>query len=538
MLRRNVSLLFLAILFTGCGGAPGPMDGGTELADATVADPQRALGLAPLDHLNSLSADPTAIIPVSALEADYETVFGSLSQTLGVTETTPQVVADIHFIASQPETGFFDLAKKPILNNPLGVTGVSFQPVNYDTTVSLPGGNQTFHVSGGLLMPVGISKAQVKGIVVYFHGTTFNNAQVGSTFAGSGETQLVAQVFASAGYIVIIPDYVGQGVDFVHVHPYVLYPKVSAQTAADMLAAVKPKLTTQYGFSGTDTLKLFSMGYSEGGSYALWFNQYLSSTPAAVDPFYRLTHSVGLEGAYSASEVTFGFLFDDVRSDQGNTYNIQSQSLTNSVKAILSADAFLSYAAYSGGGDFSAVFQPDFFAMKATPGVAQNDCNVNGTQLSIADAFALPGATIASQLLSCALGKSANGARFPDRLNVSYSTQNSVKALVSTALFTPGPLAQLKAALSAADADLSAVADAGVSIVTLDQDSVVVPNNFDALLAKFPSKIKNALKIDHTQLQVLSALSPSLRKAVFVPVDHMHGLVYEYLYALHIFNGF
>lgn len=513
------------------------------LEQATLNNPELAVRFAPGESLKARRAgvNNATQLSVADLEADYETLFGSLSDSLGVTLSTPQVAADITFIAAQAGTGRFNLLNKPILNNPLGVTGVSFQSLEYDTTVPLPGGNRTFHVSGGLLIPQGITKAQVKGVVVYFHGTTFNKSQVPSHYEGNVETQLMAEVFASQGYVVVMPDYVGQGVDWQDAHPYVLYPQVSAKTAADMLTAVKPTLVTSLGLlPGDPALKLFSVGYSEGGSYSLWFNQFLSSNPALLDPLYALTHSVGIEGAYNTSTITYGYLFDDVSFRRGNTYNIQTQGLTNLVKPILSADAFLSYAVYSNASDFSSIFQSDFFAMTATPASLQPGANVNGQQLTIQQAFALPNTTISTQVLIAALGKTNNGATYPglETLLLPFTTNNSINSLVSTTLLTPAFQTNLLQVLRAADLDLSAVANQGVSIVSLDQDSVVTPNNFDDLLQRFPSKIRNSYKVDHTQLQVLSPFSQALGRQVFVPTDHLHALIYEFLYALNTFNQF
>lgn len=556
-LRRTIKLALLATALSGCGNSGDTIVPSTavpnnsppttlqaRLDQALLADPARAVQLVPTDHLNPLGGgapkgDSTAKVSVSTLESDYEILFGSLSESLGVTLTTPQVAADIRFIACQPGTGFFDLNKKPILNNPLGVTDVSFQALEYDTTVPLPGGDRTFHVSGGLLTPDGIDKSKVKGVLVYFHGTTFNNSQVPSHYEGNVETELMAEVFASQGYIVVMPDYIGQGVDYQDVHPYVLYPKVSAQTAVDMLKAVKPRLITRYGIlPGDKALKLFSVGYSEGGSYSLWFNQYLSSNPGLLDSFYQLTHSVGLEGAYSTSEVIFGYLFEDVTTDSGNKFNIQTQAITNVVKPLLSADAFLSYATYSLASDFGSVFYQEFFDMKATLPVRQSECNINGVQVNVAQAFSYSNTTISGPLLYAGLGKTNNGKTYLGLFGLLTSSNNSVRSLVSSTLLTQAPLAALLQVLVSADSDLSAVASGGVSIVSLDQDSVVSPNNFDKLLAKYPSKIKNAYKIVHTDLQILAPFSPQIGQAVFVPTDHLHALIYEFLYALNTFNEF
>ncbi|MEY4504049.1 MAG: hypothetical protein RL154_342, partial [Pseudomonadota bacterium] len=276
-------------------------------------------------------------ITTAELETMYEDHFCQLNAKQGITLNTKQCQDNINFIKNQSDTGNFNLNAKPILNNPLGIKSVSFMPINYSTTVPLPSGDKTFNVSGGLIMPNDINKSSIKGVAVYFHGTTFNKSSVGSNWCNP-ETQLVAAVFASQGYIVVMPDYVGQGVDWQDVHPYVLYPKVSAKTAADMLSSVKSTIQTKYGMSDSDALKLFSFGYSEGGAYSLWFNTYLRDNPSIVSNFYSLTHSVGMEGAYNTSTVIKNFLFDNVTDKQQNTYNIQRTMLTDAVKPLLSAD--------------------------------------------------------------------------------------------------------------------------------------------------------------------------------------------------------
>jgi hypothetical protein len=96
----------------------------------------------------------------------------------------------------------------------------------------------------------------------------------------------------------------------------------------------------------------------------------------------------------------------------------------------------------------------------------------------------------------------------------------------------------LDRALAAADVNLTPSANGGVSIITLAKDSVVTPNNFDALLKAYPGKIANAIKLDENDFMVVSGVSGQLGRAVWVPTDHMHGLIYEFVYALHIFNTY
>jgi hypothetical protein len=517
-----------------------PVSDETAIAVASTSDPATSTQLSPVKHLDPLQPPPPpdgngrTIIPVATLEANYETVFCGLSQSLGVTLHSPQSLEKIAFIASQEATGHFDLLAHPISNNPLGVTGVSFEAIDYDTTVTLPPGVRTFHVSGGLLMPVGIDRTKVKGIVVYFHGTTFNKSMVGSSW-DSGETQLMAELFASQGYIVAIPDYVGQGIDWQDVHPYVLYPTVSAKTAVDMLAAVKPLIRARFGFlDQAGTLKLFSAGYSEGGSYSVWFNSFISSTPGVLDAFYTLIHSVGMEGAYDTRLTTKNYLFHDVNKQNGNPFNIQSQFLVNIVKPLLSADAFLSYATWSQNSDYLSIVNEKFFNLECDPLLPQSLCDVGGQNISIAQAFAMPDTNVSTPILSAALGKRGNGATYP--FDLPFAEMNSINALVTSQLLEPPAQLALDQTLRAADADLTPVAARGVSIFSLAQDSVVVPNNFDQLLALYPSKIDTAIKVDEKFLPIVSPFSSAVGHAVFVPADHLHGLIYEFIYALHVFD--
>lgn len=557
-LAASIAIVALA----GCGGGgngadPQPPD--VALLQAHVDHPDVTTQIAPTVHLQTLSqpaviarsatSDPSCpstsavseslLATVADLESDYETKFCQLNAAHGVTLDSPQCVANITYIKQQPGTGNFDLAAKPILKNALGVTGVQFQTVNYSTTVTLPQGDKTFAVSGGLMLPQGIPAAKVKGVVTYFHGTTFNKCMVGSNYTGNGETRLAAQVFASQGYIVVIPDYVGQGVDYNDVHPYVLYPQVSARTAVDMLAAVAPTIRAQYQLDPGAKLKLFSAGYSEGGAYSVWFSIYLNDQPSMLDPLYQLKHSVGMEGAYNTSTVTKGYLFDNVAQGGGNPYNIQTQAITNVVKPLLGADALLSYATYQRGGDMASVFNSDFYGLICSSPLPPSACYVNGSQQNMATAFAQQDFNAAMPILSAALNKSANGASYPGPLELLYSSKNAVNPLVSATFLSTAGQAQLDMALKAADVDLSRLPDRAVTIASLDQDSVVTPNNFKSLQTTYPAKLRNAYFIPASQIQVVSPLSYYIQKnPSYVDVDHFQALVYEFLYALNTFNQF
>jgi hypothetical protein len=67
-----------------------------------------------------------------------------------------------------------------------------------------------------------------------------------------------------------------------------------------------------------------------------------------LDKFYKLKGSVGLEGAYDVSGVTYEFLIKPVgRILRKNDFNIKYQVLTNAAKPALTNEVLASYLAYS-----------------------------------------------------------------------------------------------------------------------------------------------------------------------------------------------
>jgi hypothetical protein len=489
------------------------------------------VGSPPVTQPPPKTGNKGTIYSAATLEKWYEASFCQLS-TPGTSWQSQQCQQDVTFIASQPDTGNFNLNEKPILHNPVGVLGATFQPIDYQTTVSLPGGSQTFNVSGALAMPLGINKSKLKGVVVCFHGTQFDNSSVPSNL--SPETKLETALFTSQGYIVVSPDYIGQGVDYANVHPYVLYPRASAQTAVDLLSAVLPLIVARYGLSSSDTLKLFSSGFSEGGAYSLWFNTYLNDNPGLLNSAFVLTHSVGDEGAYNLSKVTSGFLFSDVKLSD-NRYHIQNQAITNVAKPVLGADVLLSFSTYSFGSKYLLVFNRGFYALRCTFPKNQSKCDINGQRLNMAQALTLPSTDPSLAILNSAEKKRTGPYKYPGGTKILTSEVNNATALVATVKVPTNPI--LRSAERAANVNLIREGKGAVSIISLDDDSVVTPNNFDALLLAFRAKLKFAVKLDQTKLWVAS-VSPLSHKTVYNPPDHPTAMVYELPYDLGIFNSF
>lgn len=195
-------------------------------------------------------------------------------------------------------------------------------------------------VSGLVLYPKGIATNQIKGIIIYYHPTVVSKAGVPSgvgngtdpvNIASSTYTQeLLASIYANAGYIVVAPDYIGQGINADVVHPYVLLPKSSALSGIYMLPALKEYLANK-GISLSDINggkpHVFISSYSEGGAYALWASYLVQNGYQDVLDSVGVTlkRTVGVSGAYNLTGAMVPFAFANVNnapSIESNPYQV------------------------------------------------------------------------------------------------------------------------------------------------------------------------------------------------------------------------
>jgi len=130
--------------------------------------------------------------------------------------------------------------------------------------------------ASGLLViptPTDAFKAYLKSIGKTFslsavcenHGTIFTDAEAPTNVQKTNHYYLTALLYSGyAGFVSIIPDYIGYGESKGHTHPYIL--KSSAQASLDMIkASVRYMTDNNILFNG----QLFLSGYSEGGYVAM-----------------------------------------------------------------------------------------------------------------------------------------------------------------------------------------------------------------------------------------------------------------------------
>lgn len=142
-----------------------------------------------------------------------------------------------------------------------------------------PDGSLTI-ASGLVAMPV--SPTTQVGIVSYQHGTRFERNDVPSRNNEKNYMYLAA-LGSSAGYMIVMPDYLGLGDNELPIHPYVQSDTLASSSVDMLIAAKELAHTLNYPISE----KLFLAGYSEGGfstnvMFELLVNQYPDLPVTAV----------------------------------------------------------------------------------------------------------------------------------------------------------------------------------------------------------------------------------------------------------------
>jgi pimeloyl-ACP methyl ester carboxylesterase len=194
-------------------------------------------------------------------------------------------------------------------------------------------------LSALLVLPEG---GAPKGLVVYYHGTTSDNRYAPSRYTSwdeNYEAQDVALTFATGGYAVAMPDYLGLG-DSDAVHPYPL-GDFNSRSGLDLIAPVRGIAAKQGIALGP---KLYITGYSEGGGVAMWAVKHLEEEngekPAEAAP---------MSGPYDLSGVTARSV---LRAGQGLP--------DLGIKLFLLGMAAYSAQAYLPGMDLTNYFAPSF----------------------------------------------------------------------------------------------------------------------------------------------------------------------------------
>ncbi len=182
----------------------------------------------------------------------------------------------------------------PGLNATFSVDSYSIQYITTDT-------EGVEHVATGLISIPQTSEQMVFPLACFQHGTVAGREDVPSNLMGGYE---LGAAFASNGYVVVSPDYVGLG-ESPGVHPYV-HAETEASAAVDLLLAAREFID---GFDNlTLSDQLFISGYSQGGHAAMALQQEIETNQSDL---FTVTASAPMSGPYSISDRMIDFTLGD-----------------------------------------------------------------------------------------------------------------------------------------------------------------------------------------------------------------------------------
>jgi hypothetical protein len=162
---------------------------------------------------------------------------------------------------------------------PFAKYDVDFYKLIYKTTLK----GKQIQASGLLAIPK--NTTTTPSLLSAQHGAMFRYADAPSnfplTFSGF-------ELFASAGFVTVLPDFIGYGVSQNITHPY-YDQQSSGLSVVDMIKASKYFLQTQ---NTSISNRLFLLGYSEGGYVTMAAQKEIETTPA-----HKLNVTAAAEGA-------------------------------------------------------------------------------------------------------------------------------------------------------------------------------------------------------------------------------------------------
>ncbi len=503
----SILLVGITVLITGCTGG-----GGGSGSDPVNPQPQRY----PIDP-TSTSGTPGTLESYKAANTFATDVLKSfVHDKICLSGTTDDIcqsnlsnlASDFNFNLDQISSG----------------NQVAAYAIQYNT----PGvKNENRSVSGGVLIPQ-IPENQIKGIVLYFHGTRVTKDDVPSCFFGSqantsyclgsnsDDGELIGGVLASQGYIVVMPDYIGQGYDSVVLHPYVFYSRVNATSGLNMVTATRSLLTQLHM---QNVLKNFYItGFSEGGAYSLWASNIVqtSGNNFLQTNLLNLKDTVGQSGAYDLTNAQLPMETTNLVS--GDKFNVGDVFTATAAKPLLTGFLLSSYGFYSLDQVYTTLMQKEFLDCRS--------CLLSGKSYTIPDLFTTYSnhdfneVNISLFITSAAAitGYGVNG-------------DNSAKALIEDGLLdNPQFIATL--------ADNSITGWSGgntpIGFTYLNKDSVVTNLNSTNMYSQVTNPNKTAVVVDTTKYRYIDPVSKKDIKFF----DHGQASVIQLIAALQQFNRY
>jgi len=398
-------------------------------------------------------------------------------------------------------------------------------------------------LSGAILVP-DVAKDKIKGVILFYHPRDVTKYYVPSCFMGaknlpdycliggknhgSNYAMQIGGVFTSQGYVVIMPDYIGQGIDSSIMHPYMIYPQANARSGLDMLSASRQLLKT-LGIEDTTELNLYLSGYSEGGAYSLWASRLLQgyAKNRLSNNNYSLGLTVPISGAYDLSGAQTPFLFANVRPyPHADKYKALAAEELTSMKPISATTYLTTLAYYNFNQDYSNVLNPDFLSCGSY-------CKFGGNTYTIPELYTLISPDLTKDNIFAANKNAALDTINQDN-NLAYGSENnSIRSLVADGI-TKNQI--FNKVTKQADI-VSWKTTKPVTFVHLDYDSVIAPlntqNAYNGLRRASNKNLVDNVSISNFDYNTsITSSNPNVVK----PIDNVGCRVFSYIAALNEFN--
>jgi alpha/beta superfamily hydrolase len=215
--------------------------------------------------LSACGGDSSGSMGSTASDPTPTPTAGQLLQTppqLLTTINAAQMLLQLTSASNQQIQQVLNLVGSPVCD-------IAVYHIEYAT---VGGANEATTASGALMVPTG-SHSGCSGprpVVLYAHGTStdrgYNIADL--TNQQNAEGIFLAAAFASQGYIVVAPNYVGYDTSTLPYDTFLVGDQQSGEMI-DALTAARSALPTAGASSTSDSGKLFITGYSQGGYVAL-----------------------------------------------------------------------------------------------------------------------------------------------------------------------------------------------------------------------------------------------------------------------------
>jgi pimeloyl-ACP methyl ester carboxylesterase len=177
--------------------------------------------------------------------------------------------------------------------SPIVKHDVTFYAITYRTSYM----GRDIDSRGLIIIPDGVDDAN---LLMYTHGTELPSEILGardispSNYAGETDTNRdvrnMGLGWASAGYVVFMPDYIGYGITIGTDHPYMYMPEMFISNVDGLLAA---KTFIRENTSLSYDNRLFLTGWSQGGAASLSTHRYLQEQYPAEFKILGSSHLAG-----------------------------------------------------------------------------------------------------------------------------------------------------------------------------------------------------------------------------------------------------